>query len=149
MRVARRNRRGYSTVELAASFLFIIPIVFVILFAVVEMVKAYAIITVLSQAATQTARQLAVLYPDNPSLTERSSQDLLVYDNCTYGGVIANSAQFENAIFNTSSDPPTVAVTVKYLGGQYGLDPFPSYDPLGLGGQFQLSSTAVYKLESY
>lgn len=144
-----RNRKGSATVELAASFLFIIPIVFVILFAVVELVKAYAIITVLTQAATQSARQLAVLYPDNPSLsTERSSQDALVFDQCVYGGVVADSAQFDDAVFNKASDPPTVQVTVRYLGGQYGLDPFPNFDPLGLGNQFKLSSTAIYKLES-
>lgn len=143
-----RRKSGHSTIELAASFCFIIPLVFVILFAVVEMVKAYAINTVLTQAATQCARQIAVLYPDNKGITERSMQNMLVYNNCTYGGVIVNNQQFDNAVFNTSADPPTVTVTVRYVGGQYGLDPFPSYDPLGIGKNFNLSSTAEYRLES-
>lgn len=146
--VFRRKAKGHASMELAASLMFILPLVFVILFVVVEMVKGYAITGVLTQAATQTARQLAVLYPDNPSLTSRGAQDYLVYNNVSYGGVIVNSGQFDDAVFNTSVSPPTVTVTVRYLGGKYGLDPFPTYDPLHLGGNFKLSSTAVYRLES-
>ncbi|MBX9688088.1 MAG: pilus assembly protein [Candidatus Obscuribacterales bacterium] len=147
-RLNRVRRSGHATMELAASLLFIVPLVMVLLFAVLELVKAYAINSVLSEAARISSRQLAVLYPDNPTIKQRSSQNALVFNQLCYGGVIANSAQFDDAVFNTAADPPTVTVTVRYLGGQYGLDPFPSYDPLGIGRNFKLSSTSIYRLES-
>lgn len=144
----QRRHKGSTSVELAASLLFIIPITFTILYVVVEMVTAYSINSVLSQAATNSARQLALLYPDNPGLAQRSSQDVMVYDKISYGGIIVNHGQFDTAIFNLAADPPTVTVKVNYTGGQYGLNPFPSYDPLHLASKIQLSGTSIYKIEA-
>lgn len=145
----KRSTNGYCVAEMAASFLFIIPLIFILLFAVVQLVNAYTINNVLVQAAGQAARQLAVLYPENPTLVQaRGYQDSLVYNNIKYNGIIADQQQFDDAVFNMSSDPQTVTVTVHYRGGQYGLQPFPSCDVLGLGQNFQLSGTSVYKLES-
>lgn len=144
-----RCARGYVIAEAAASLVFILPLVFILFFAAAELVQAYCINTVLTQAANQAARQLAVVYPDNSTtLQYRSYQDSLVYGGINYNGIIANSAQFDDAVFNTTADPPTVTVTVHYTGGQYGLSPFPAFDPLGIGKNFQLASTSVYKLEA-
>jgi hypothetical protein len=143
-----RKNGGYFIAECAASLVFVIPVVFLLLFVVVEIVQAYMIDTVLAQTANKAARQMAVLYPDNPGIaTVRTTQDSMVYGAIQYPSIVVDPGQFDDAVFNTNADPPTVTVTVHYKGGQYGLDPFPTWDPLGIGNSIQLYGTAVYKIE--
>lgn len=144
-----RRRSGYATIEMAAALVFVFPLVFLLLFAAVEVCRAYMINTVLSQAANKAARQIAILYPDVPAISSsRATQDLFVYDWINYGGIVQSSLQFDDAVFNANADPQTVSVTVHYTSGQNGLPQFPSYDPIGLGNKFNFYGTSVYRLES-
>ena len=142
-----RQRQGSSLVELAAALVVIIPLVFTLLFAAVEMTTAYMIHTVLSQSAHMAARNLAIAYPVDRTIAQnRSAQDSLVFDNVRHSGIINSSAQFDDAVFDTTADPPTVSVTVHYASGDYGLPVFP-IDLLGLEQLFHLSVTSSYRLE--
>ncbi|MBX9688428.1 MAG: hypothetical protein K2X27_17090 [Candidatus Obscuribacterales bacterium] len=142
-----RKRNGALIMELAASLLFVLPLVLVLLFAALELTDAYLIGSVLDQSALTAARDLAIAYPGEPTVAgSRIAQNVLAYDNIRISGVIASSAQFDDAVFDKSADPPTVTVTVHYSGGKYGLSPFPVGIP-GLDKQFALSGHSVYRIE--
>lgn len=142
-----RNRSAGTLIELAASLTLIIPIVFFVLFATVEMTFAYLITNVLGVAAQISARDLALLYPTDPTVAKtKSSQDALVFDNIRHPGVVQSSEQFDDATFDTSADPPLVSVTVHYTSGNYGLPIFPT-ELLGLDKLIHLQATSVYRLE--
>lgn len=148
MFVRRNRRRGASIAETAASMVLLIPILFMVLYVVLEASKAYFIKESLAQGARQAARDLAVEYGRNSSIeNNRSQQEALVFDNIKINGAIADSDQFDDPQFQPDASPPTVTVTVRYKGGQYGLPTFPNPDPLKLGRNFSLNATSTYRLE--
>lgn len=145
----RRTRRkgGAAIAETAASMVLLIPILFIILFAVAQGAQAYAINSVLNQAARQAAREIALKYLDDPGMATRDSQVENVYDNIRTAGILVDSGQFDTAEIEGNSDPITCTVTVHYKGGQYGLQPFPQFDVLNLSDTFHLSATSTFKTE--
>lgn len=126
----------------------LIPILFTVLFVVLEASKAYFIKESLSQGARQAARDCAVAYGSNNKIDgDRSLQDSFVFTNVKIPGVINDERQFDDAQFDANAVPPKVTVTVHYASGQYGLATFPNPDPLKLGNNFHLSATSTYRLE--
>jgi hypothetical protein len=149
MKAKRKNRgRGATIAEAGAALGLLLPLAFTVIFVVLEASYAYMIKSSLSQASRQAARDLAIAYGQNPSIqSDRSLQNVQVFDNIRIKDMVADSAQFEDPTFQTASDPPTVSVTVRYLGGQHGLPPFPNPDPLHLGSSFQITANSTYRLE--
>ena len=144
----KKTNRGVSIVEAAASLALLFPLVMLIVFVVLEASYAYLIRTSLSQAAQQAARELSVVYGQDPTIsTDRSQQDSQVFNTIRITNIINNSQQFDNPLFDTTGNPPTVSVTVRYLSNQYGLPAFPSPDPLQLGNKYQITATSTYRLE--
>lgn len=143
-----RKSKGAGIAETAAALVLLIPLVFLVLYVVLEASKAYFIKEGLSQGARQAARDLAIAYGHTGSIeNSRLTQDNMVLSNIKINGVINDPQQFDDPVFNSSASPPTVTVTVRYTGGQYGLPTFPHPDPLNLGGNFNLSATSTYRLE--
>ncbi len=143
-----RKRAGQSLAEGAAVMALMLPLFIVIIFVGGEVVQAYLIKNVLTQAASKAARDMSIDYWQDKSIARnRLQQNALVFDHIRITGVIADSRQFSDASFDTTAVPPTVTVTVNYDGGSYGLMPFPQPDPLGLGTFFKLSSSTVHSLE--
>lgn len=142
-----RSSNGAHTVELAAALMLLIPLIITILLVVAEITQAYMINSVMLQSAERAAREMAIQYGTDATIaTSRSLQDSLVYDNIRTNGILAASEQFDTAVFTTDTDPKTVSVTVRYLGGQYGLTPFPFIDPLNIGATFRLQGKATYRI---
>jgi hypothetical protein len=139
--------KGAVIAETAASMLILVPVLFLILFAVAQGAQAYAINSVLNQAARQAAREIALKYLDDPGMSNRDSQDQYVYDNIRTAGILVDSGQFDTAEIEGTGDPITCTVTVHYKGGEYGLPPFPQFDVLNLGDAFHLSATSTFKTE--
>ena len=143
-----RKARAVSIAEAAAVTSLLLPLLILVLFVVVEATQAYLIKNSLAEAARQAARDLSVEYGQDPAVAgSRSLQDTLVFDKIRIKNVVNDSQQFNNPVFDTSADPPTVKVTVEYKGGQYGLPSFPNPDPLQLGKNFKIDATSTYRLE--
>ncbi|MDQ5936577.1 MAG: hypothetical protein QG574_3913 [Cyanobacteriota bacterium erpe_2018_sw_21hr_WHONDRS-SW48-000092_B_bin.40] len=147
-RQAKRRHAGQSLAEGAAVMALMLPLFIVIIFVGGEVVQAYLIKNVLTQAASKAARDMSIDYWQDKSIaSNRQLQNTLVFDRIRISGVIADSRQFSDAVFDPKAVPPTVTVTVNYDGGSYGLMPFPQPDPLGLGAFFKLSSSTIHALE--
>lgn len=145
---SKRRRNGLTIAETAASMIILVPVLFMVLYVVIEASKAYYLKEALSQGARQAARDMAIAYASNHNLEgNKSMQDQVVFDRVRIPNVINDSAQFDEAQFNSSAIPPTVSVTVHYTGGQYGLPTFPDPDPLRLGNTFHIQGTSTYRLE--
>ncbi len=143
-----RTHAGQSLAEGAAVMALMLPLFIVIIFVGGEVVQAYLIKNVLTQAASKAARDMSIDYWQDKSIANnRQLQNALVFDRIRITGVVADSRQFNDATFDTAAVPPTVSVTVTYSGGLYGLVPFPQPDPLGLGAYFRLSSSTIHALE--
>jgi hypothetical protein len=142
----QRNPKGLSIAETAASMVILIPILFVILFVIIECSKAYYLKDALSQGARQAARDMAIAYGQNKQFQYNRTLQDTVYSSVRIPQVINSNLQFDDAQFN-SGVSQTVTVTVHYRGGQYGLPKFPDPDPLKLGNRFQLDGTATYRVE--
>lgn len=142
-----RPSGGAAIPEAAASMLVLIPVLFFLLFAVMQGAQAYAINSVLTQASRQAAREIALKYLDDPAMANRDSQDEYVYNNIRTAGVLVDSGQFDTAEIDGNNDPISCTVTVHYKGGQYGLAPFPQFDVLHIGDSFHLSATSTFKTE--
>jgi Flp pilus assembly protein TadG len=126
----------------------LLPVLITILFVVVEASQAYMIKESLANGARQAARDLAVAYGQNSTIANnRSMEDSWVFDNIRIKNIINSDTQFDDPVWDTSGQPPTVTVTVNYTSGQNGLPPFPNPDPLKLGNNFKLNATATYRLE--
>jgi Flp pilus assembly protein TadG len=142
-----RSRKGALLAEGVAAMAILLPILIVVLFVAIEASHAYLIKSSLSEAAREASRGLAVEYGKNPAIaTDRSMQDSRVFDRVRIYNMVADSAQFDNPVFKTTADPPTVEVRVKYTGGQYGLPPFPNPDPLNMGDSLIIAGHAGYRL---
>jgi Flp pilus assembly protein TadG len=143
-----RKQAAQSLAEGAAVMALMLPLFIVIIFVGGEVVQAYLIKNVLTQAASKAARDMSIDYWQDKSIANnRLLQNAQVFDRIRITGVVADSRQFSDAIFDTTAVPPTVTVTVTYSSGLYGLVPFPQPDPLGLGASFRLSSSTIHALE--
>ncbi|MBI4534606.1 MAG: pilus assembly protein, partial [Candidatus Melainabacteria bacterium] len=140
--------KGAAIAEAGAAMCLILPVVFVVLFAVLEASYAYLIKDNLTQAARAAARNLAIAYVQNPDIVgNRALQESMVLDRVRLANFVNDSRQFDDPTFDTASDPPFVSVTVRYLGGQFGLPPFPNPDPLHLGGRYTIVASSTYRTE--
>lgn len=141
------RRNGGAIAETAAAMVLLLPLIVSIVYAVVEVSTYFAILNYMSLSAHQASRNLVVAYWKNPQIVyDRALQDSAVFDNIRYPGMVNESAQFDDPIWNLTSDPKTVEVTVRYAGGQYSLQPFPAPDPLRLG-PITITSTASYAID--
>lgn len=148
MKALARRQSGASIAEASAALCLLLPLVCLMIFAIVETSYAYLIKDSMAQAARQAARDLAIAYGQNPAVAnDRSLQDALVFDHIRIQNLVNNSEQFDDPVFETASNPAKVRVTVRYLGGRYGLPTFPHSDPLGLGNSFIIFGGSTYRLE--
>lgn len=143
----RRSESGQATVELAASLVWLVPLVVTIALAIMEISQAYYITNLLSAGANEAARALALAYGQNPAVAADAGLQSSVLSNVRINNIINSSSQFAAPIFNTLQSPATVGVTVSYLSGQFGLPTFPTFDPLNLGSSFKLQASSTYALE--
>ena len=143
----RARKRGITLVESVASMTVMIPILTSCAMVISEVTHAYVIKQGLQQSAREAARGLAAVYAESKMVDgSRSLQDQLVYDNVRSSNVVNASAQFDTAVFNTASSPPTVTVNVRYTSAQNGLSAFPLFDPLNLGSSFKINAEATYPI---
>ncbi len=142
-----RRRSGATIAESAASLALLLPLTFMIIFAVLEASYAFMIKNSLSQGARRAARDLSIAYGEDPAIaSSRALQETQVFDNIRIVNIINDSDQFDDPVWDTVGDPPTVTVNVRYQGGQYSLPPFPNPDPLGLGSTFIINAGSSYRL---
>ena len=142
-----RNNQGAMIAEAGATMALMLPILIVVIFVGLEASYAYLIKSSLSEGAREAARSLAIDYGLDPAIaSSRSAQDAQVFNNIRINNIINNSQQFDNPVFNTASNPPTVSVNVRYTSNQYGLPQFPNPDPLNLKNTLVIAGTATYRL---
>jgi Flp pilus assembly protein TadG len=145
---SKRTGSGAVLAESTAAICLFFPVIFIIIFAIVEIGEAFAIRELLSQASREASRDLAIAYGSDPTIAgDRTQEDATVFSNIRITGVVANNAQFSDPVWNTTTTPNTVSVTVTYTPGQYGLAVFPQPDPIGLGKNFLLTASSTYRLE--
>lgn len=143
-----KKMRGSSLAEVGAALAIIFPLLLVMLFGFIEATKLFMIKNGLAACARQAARSMSIAYADDPTIEyDRAMQDTQVFDNIRMDNIVNDSDQFDDAVFDTVSDPGSVTVTVKYLSNQYGLPTFPDHDFLGLGDSIELSNSSTYSLD--
>lgn len=143
-----RLSKGATIAETGAAMALMIPLLFAVLFVVLEASQAYMIKESLAQGARQAARNLAVEYGKDSAIQyRRDLQDAQVFDQIRIVNIINASEQFSDPEWNTAATPPTVTVTCTYTANQHGLAPFPNPDPLNLGPNFVLNATSTYRVE--
>lgn len=148
MNELKRREGGVAIAEAVAALAVLLPIAIVIVFVILEASYAYLIKHSMAEAARVGARNMAIAYGQNPTVAnDRSLQNVMVFDHIRMTNMVNSSAQFDDPVFNTTSDPPTVMVNIRYTSNRYGLPPFPSYDPLHLGSAFVISAKSTYRLE--
>ncbi len=144
----KRDQRGFGMAETAASLSIMLPLVVTLIFVILEVSYAFMLESTLSEASRQAARDLAIAYGVNPLVaTSRSLQNSMVFDSIRINNVLKNSQQFDTPVFQTTTDPATVSVQVRYLSNQYGLPAFPNPDPLHLGSKYQVVASSTCRLE--
>lgn len=143
-----RKKEGGAIVEGVAALVVLLPLAFLIIFGVVEVVHYFHIRNGLTEAANRAVRSLSVEYwKDEDVASDRGLQDSRIFDQIRIPGVVNSSSQFGNIHFNLGGTPQTVTVTVTYQGGQNGLPPFPDPDPLGMGSGYQITVSATHAIE--
>ena len=141
------RKRGITITEAVAAVSVMIPIMASSAMAISELSHAYVIKEGLQQCAREAALGMTAVYQETHIVDgNRAAQDSLVYNSCRLNNIVNSSAQFDNAVFDQTSSPPTVTVNVRYTSGQYGLPPFPLYAPLNLGSNFEVNAQATYAL---
>ncbi|MDX1987383.1 MAG: hypothetical protein SFV17_11905 [Candidatus Obscuribacter sp.] len=145
MKNLRRGRGGQYSTELAASFMFIIPVIVVAIYVCLQCVQAYMIYCTLKQASAQAARKFAVTYTHNPNALANNWADVVL--SIEYPGVVNSYKQFELVEFSPEKIPPTVTMKVNYAPDAYGCRHFPEPDILGLGRYFLISAQSTEKLD--
>lgn len=144
-----RRQSGFSLVEAAATIAVMIPLLIAVVLVISEISEAYRIKMALVQAAREAARDMAVAYAKSPLVEgDKVLQDNMVFDKVRVSNVLVASSQFDIATFDTSATPPVVRVTNSYVSdATTNLPPFPTFDPLNLGSNFQLNAEATYPLD--
>jgi Flp pilus assembly protein TadG len=145
-----RNRRqsGITLVEFGAAASLYLPLLFAVIFVIMEASAAYIIKTNIDQAAKQAGRSMAHAYGMDPTIATDSTKQQAIYTAVRIPNYVADNNQFTNPVFDFSTNPATVTVTCTYPNsGAFGLPPFPNPDPLRLGPTFIINSSATYSLE--
>ncbi|MBX9688086.1 MAG: hypothetical protein K2X27_15370 [Candidatus Obscuribacterales bacterium] len=133
--------------ESVAAMTVMIPILTSCAMVIAEVTHAYVIKQGLQQCAREAARSMGSMYNETTMLVgDRTLQDILVYSKVRASNIVNASTQFDTAVFDMASEPPTVTVNVRYTSGQNGLALFPLFDPLKLGSNFKISANATYPL---
>ena len=145
----RRSTSGFAIPELAAALMLLLPLPIAICFVAAEAMQFCMIKSVLNRGAAVAARRLAIAYGTNAAGAIANPQDS--FSNCRVANIIVDNQQFNvppgTSGWNLYSKPPTVTVEVTFASGQYGLPTFPNPDPLGLGRNFSMTSSAKANLE--
>ncbi|MGD9682768.1 MAG: hypothetical protein AB7W16_16380 [Candidatus Obscuribacterales bacterium] len=148
-RRAERRQRGAVIAEFAAALMLLFPLMFLICYVAVEAMQLCMIKSVLNHTAAVASRRLAVAYADDPEAAV-SNPDAC-FSEIRFNNVVVDNRQFDvpagTAGWDIYSNPPTVTVEVTFQGGLYGLPPFPNPDPLGLGLNLTVRSSAKANLE--
>lgn len=143
-----RSCRG-SLTETAASIAIILPIALIFGFVAWQVSQVYMIKTTLNMAAQQASRRLAINYGKDPTTARAFPEQ--TFAQIKHMGIVQSPDQFSiplgTAGWNENASPPTVTVQVEFQGGKYGLPPFPSPDPLGLGKDFKITGVGKSRLE--
>ncbi|MBX9688206.1 MAG: hypothetical protein K2X27_15970 [Candidatus Obscuribacterales bacterium] len=147
-RFYRRKKTGTSIAEAAASMVLMIPLIILLTFVIWEVSYTCFLINNLSQASRLAARSMAISYGADPKIVDsRAAQDSIVFDQIRIPNIVNDSAQFDDPVFQTTTEPHTVRIKVRYLGGQHSLPPFPHPDPLNLQSRFQPVAESTFRLE--
>jgi Flp pilus assembly protein TadG len=146
---SRSGQSGASLVETAVTVAFVVPLCFYALFVAMEASQTFGISQALQQGAREAARRIATTYAVDPGIVNNvGDQTKYGYDPVRINGVIADSSQFTATFNPDNANPTSVSVTATYASGKFGLPPFPqNADPLFLGPNFKLQSSATYTLE--
>lgn len=147
--VRSRRRKGFAIAELAASLMLLLPLLVVVCYVAAEAMQLCMIKSVLNHGATVAARRLAIAYASDQGAAIANPENS--FSNLRVNNVIVDNRQFSvppgTAGWDLYSKPPTVCVEVTYSSGLYGLPQFPSPDPLNLGTNLVLKSSAKANLE--
>ena len=139
-----RSSRGLTLVECTSAMALFIPVTVLLTFVTIEATKAYEISRDLQLAAGLAARALA----HSGSTTTAQQQDTIL-SNVRISNTVVDPSQFYKVQWNKSNDPPTVTVCVQSKStGSRQPQTFPNPDPLNLGSQFNMTSSATYRLQS-
>lgn len=144
-----RSSGGFAVAELAAALMLLLPLTIAVCFVAAEAMQFCMIKSVLNHGAAVAARRLAIAYGTNAAAAIANPEDS--FSNCRVANIIVDNRQFSippgTAGWNLYSKPPTVTVEVTFASGQYGLPTFPNPDPLRLGRNFSMTSSAKANLE--
>jgi len=148
-RVSSRLCSGTAIVELAAALMLLLPLTIVVCYVAAEAMQICMIKSVLNHGAAVAARRLAIAYASDPAAAIADPESS--YANVRINNVIIDDRQFTippgTSGWDLYSKPPTVCVEVTFKGGLYGLPQFPNPDPLNLGANLVLKSSAKANLE--
>ncbi len=144
-----RSKYGFAIVELSASLMLLLPLLVVVCYVAAEAMQLCMIKSVLNHTASIAARRLAIAYASDQ--TSAISDPESSFSSIRVNNVVIDNRQFSvppgAAGWNLYSKPPTVCVEVTFSGGLYGLPQFPNPDPLNLGANIVLKSSAKANLE--
>lgn len=143
----RKRNKGLTLVEAVAAMTVMVPILASSAMVISEVTHAYLIKQGLQQCAREAARSMGAMYNETGLIVySRTLQNSLVYNNVRLSNIVNASSQFDDAVFDTTAQPPTVTVNVRYTSAQNGLPAFPMVDPLNLGSNYKINAVATYPL---
>jgi len=154
-RQCSRVTSGAVSAEFAAAVCLITPITILVVFSCYEIMTAFLIHHALLHSAHTAAMALSKAYGGDASYATSVDKQNQVFQDIKFANIVISPYQFSaqfpptpaTADWTTPGNVPALTVTCSYKGGQYGLPPFPSPDPLKLGSNFTLSAQAKAYLE--
>lgn len=145
-----RDNQGLTMAEWAGSMSIAFPLVFLVMYAVVEVSCYFAIRANLEAATRRAAQSLVTQFESNGTYANVSNGNLpdnIAFDipaGFGYYYVRRDANQFTYT-WNVPAIPRTVTVTVSLPpGGHDGLLPFPLVDPLKLGSGFTAKTSGTF-----
>ncbi len=140
---------GVAAVELSAAIMVLLPLLIIVCYVAAEAMQLCMIKSVLNRGAAVAARRLAIAYCSDGASAIANPESS--FANVRVANVIIDDRQFTvppgTSGWNLYSKPPTVCVEVTFRSNLYGLPQFPSPDPLNLGANLILKSSAKANLE--
>ena len=155
MRPRSRASRGAVSAEFAAAVCLIAPLTILVIFSCYEIMTAFLIHNALLHSAHVAAMTLSKAYGGDATYATSTDKQKQIFQNIKFSNIVISPNQFSaqfpptpaTADWTTPGNVPAVTVTCSYKGGQNGLPPFPSPDPLNLGSNFTLTAQAKAYLE--
>src|SRR5581483_11498119 len=89
-----RKQKGITLVEFAAAASLYLPLLFAIIFVIMETSAAYVIKTNIDAAAKQAGRSLAHAYGMDPTVATDSAKQQAIFTEIRIPAYVANNAQF-------------------------------------------------------